>query len=567
MKVVIVGGVAGGATAAARIRRLDENAEIVIFERSGFVSYANCGLPYYVGGVIKNPGELTLQTPQSFRERFRIDVRVSHEVTDIDTGKKMVSVTNLLTGESWKESYDKLLLSPGAKPTKPRLSGADSENIFTLRTVEDTFRLKEALQRRKPRKVVIAGGGYIGIEAAENLTELGIDVTIVQRPNQLLSPLDYDMACGVHAKLREKGVNVKLGSSVEGFEHDGERVTVLLKDEEALDADMVLLAIGVTPDTDLAVKAGLVTGIKGSIVVNDAMETSAPDVYAVGDAVQVKHAVTGQDVLISLAGPANKQGRIAADNICGGHSRFEGSQGSSVIKLFDMTIANTGINEKTAVNLGMDYDKVVLSPAAHATYYPGATTMTMKVIYEKETLRLLGAQIIGYDGVDKRIDVLAVAISAGIRADKLKDLDLAYAPPYSSAKDPVNMAGFMVENIRNGIVKQFHWDEVEAIRDRDDAMLLDTRTVQEYAAGHGEGFINIPLDDLRERLDELDRSKKIYVMCQTGLRSYIACRILSQKGFDCFNFSGGYRFYEMVMKEKCPSHISLPCGADVKTAK
>ena len=567
MKVIIVGGVAGGATAAARIRRLDEDAEVVIFERSGFVSYANCGLPYYVGDVIKKPGELTLQTPQSFRERFGIDVRVSHEVTDIDTEGKTVSVTDLLTGDSWKESYDKLLLSPGAKPTKPRLAGADSENIFTLRTVEDTFRLKDALQRRRPEKVVIAGGGYIGIEAAENLRALGIDVTMIQRPKQLLSPLDYDMACGIHAKLREKGVKVKLGSSVEGFEHDGEKVTVLLKDEPALEADMVLLAIGVTPDTELAVKAGLKTGIKGSIVVNDFMETSAPDVYAVGDAVQVKHAVTGEDVLISLAGPANKQGRIAADNICGGHSRFEGSQGSSVIKLFDMTVANTGINEKTAIELGMDYDKIVLSPAAHATYYPGATTMTMKVIYEKETLRLLGGQIIGYDGVDKRIDVLAVAISAGIRADKLKDLDLAYAPPYSSAKDPVNMAGFMVENIREGIVKQFHWDEVDDLRGREDVVLLDTRTMQEYAAGHGDGFINIPLDELRGRLGELDRAKKIYVMCQTGLRSYIACRILSQKGFDCFNFSGGYRFYEMVMKEKSPACLSYPCGADMKTAK
>ena len=433
--------------------------------------------------------------------------------------------------------------------------------------MEDTFRLKDALQRRRPEKVVIAGGGYIGIEAAENLRALGIDVTMIQRPKQLLSPLDYDMACGIHAKLREKGVKVKLGSSVEGFEHDGEKVTVLLKDEPALEADMVLLAIGVTPDTELAVKAGLKTGIKGSIVVNDFMETSAPDVYAVGDAVQVKHAVTGEDVLISLAGPANKQGRIAADNICGGHSRFEGSQGSSVIKLFDMTVANTGINEKTAIELGMDYDKIVLSPAAHATYYPGATTMTMKVIYEKETLRLLGGQIIGYDGVDKRIDVLAVAISAGIRADKLKDLDLAYAPPYSSAKDPVNMAGFMVENIREGIVKQFHWDEVDDLRGREDVVLLDTRTMQEYAAGHGDGFINIPLDELRGRLGELDRSKKIYVMCQTGLRSYIACRILSQKGFDCFNFSGGYRFYEMVMKEKSPVCLSYPCGADMKTAK
>ncbi len=562
MKVIIIGGVAGGATAAARIRRLDEKAQITVFERSGFVSYANCGLPYYVGGVITKKEELTLQTPQSFRERFNIDVRTAHEVTDIDADNRTVTVRDLRTGRVFEDSYDKLLLAPGARPTKPRLAGSDSENIFTLRTVEDTFRIKEEIVRRSPERAVIAGGGYIGVEMAENLVNSGVDVTIVQRPKQLLSPLDYDMACAVHAKLREKGVTLKLGSSVEGFEHEGKSVTVLLKDEEPLTADMVILAIGVTPDTTLAEKAGLKTGIKGSIIVSDTMETSKPDIYAVGDAVQVKHSVTGEAALISLAGPANKQGRIAADNICGGHSRYRGSQGSSVIKLFDMTIANTGINEKTAKALELDYEKIVLSPASHATYYPGATTMTMKVIYDRKTLKLLGGQIVGFDGVDKRIDVLATAIGAGMSMDELADLDLAYAPPYSSAKDPVNMAGFMAENLRDGLVKQFHWEELEQLCERSDVTLLDARTAEECRAGRIDGFVNIPLDSLRARMNELDRGKPVYVMCQSGLRSYITCRILTQEGFDCYNFSGGYRFYEAIARDRSPVKFTLPCGAD-----
>ncbi len=560
MKVVIVGGVAGGATAAARMRRLDENAEITVFERSGFVSYANCGLPYYVGGVIKNPGELTLQTPKSFMDRFRVDVRVNHEVTDIDVTGKSVTVKDLTTGAVFEESYDKLLLSPGARPVRPEFSGTDSENIFTLRTVEDTFRLRDAVTDRSVKHVVIAGGGYIGIEVAENLTEKGIDVTIVQRPPQLLAPLDRDMASIVHAKLREKGVVVKTGSSVEGFEHENGKVRVLLKGEAALEADMVVLAIGVRPDTALAEKAGLKTGIKGSIVVNDRMETSASDVYAVGDAVQVENSVTGEDDLISLAGPANKQGRIAADNICGGDSRYRGSQGSSVIKLFDLTIATTGINEKKASAAGLEYDRVVLSPASHATYYPGAKSMVMKVLFEKDTFRILGAQIIGAEGVDKRIDVLAAAMSAGMRAYDLRDLDLAYAPPYSSAKDPVNMVGFMTENLRNGLVKQIHWDELDEVIGREDAFLLDTRTPQEYAAGHIEGFVNIPLDELRDRLGEIDENRTVYIMCQTGLRSYIGCRILSQSGFDCCNISGGYGFLEAIVKDKVPPADLYPCG-------
>ena len=562
MKVVIIGGVAGGATAAARIRRLDEQAEIVVFERSGYISYANCGLPYYIGGVIEDPDALTLQTPESFFSRFRVTMKVRHEVTAIHPERKTVSVKNLETGELFEESYEKLLLSPGAKPTQPRLPGLGSEKIFTLRTVEDTFRIKEYIRAKQPKSAVLAGGGFISLELAENLRELGMDVTIVQRPKQLMNPFDADMAAFIHGEMRKHGVRLALGHTVEGFEEKDSGVDVLLKDEAPLHADMVVLAIGVSPDTGLAKDAGLELGIKGSILVNDRMETSVPDIYAVGDAVQVKHFVTGQDALIALAGPANKQGRIAADNICGGDSRYSGSQGSSVVKVFDLTAAATGVNETNAGKAGLSVDSVVLSPMSHAGYYPGGKVMTMKVVFEKETYRLLGAQIVGYEGVDKRIDVLATAIRAGLKATQLKELELAYAPPYSSAKDPVNMAGFMIENIANGVLKQWHLEDVDKLPRDGSVTLLDTRTVGEYAGGHIDGFTNIPVDELRERLGELDKSKPVYVICQSGLRSYIACRILSGYGFECYNFSGGFRFYDAVTHDRCLIEQATACGMD-----
>lgn len=562
MKVVIIGGVAGGASAAARLRRLDERAEIIVFERSGFVSYANCGLPYYIGGTIAEKRELTLQTPESFWNRFRIRVKTKHEVLAIDPAAKTVTVKDLSTGKTFTESYDKLVLSPGAMPTRPPLPGIDSERVFSLRTVEDTLRIHDYVRREKPQSAVLVGGGYIGIEVAENLRELGLDVTIVQRPKQLMNTLDYDMATFVHAKLREKGIRLELGRSVSGFEERDGQILTLIDGQDPLPADLVLLAIGVTPDSGLAKQTGLALGIKGSIVVNDRMETSVPDIYAVGDAVQVKHAVTGRDALIALAGPANKQGRIAADNICGLDSRYRGSQGSSIIKVFDLTVASTGLAEKAAASAGIDADCVVLSPGSHASYYPGARPMTMKVVFEKQTFRLLGAQIAGGEGVDKRIDVLAVALHAGMRADELKDLDLAYAPPYSSAKDPVNMAGFMVENLKRGLVKQWHWDEEPSLARDGSITLLDVRTSAEYERGHIDGFRNIPVDELRERLGELDRDKPLYVICQSGLRSYIACRILAREGFDCRNFSGGYRFYAAVTKERGMGSCATPCGMD-----
>ena len=562
MKVLIVGGVAGGATAAARIRRLDETAEITVFERSGYISYANCGLPYYIGGVITDPEELTLQTPESFFSRFRINMKVHHEVTAIHPDQKTISVRNSKTGEEFEESYDKLILSPGAKPTQPRLPGVGIEKVFTLRTVEDTFHIKEYINKNQPKSAVLAGGGFIGLELAENLKEFGMDVTIVQRPKQLMNPFDADMASFIHSEMRKHGVKLALGHTVEGFEEKDGGIDILLKDEMPLHADMVVLAIGVTPDTHLAKDAGLELGIKGSIVVNDRMETSAPDIFAAGDAVQVKHYVTGQEALISLAGPANKQGRIIADNICGGDSRYPGSQGSSVIKVFDMTAATTGINETNARKAGLDVDTVILSPMSHAGYYPGGKVMTMKVVFEKETYHLLGAQIVGYEGVDKRIDVLATAIHAGMKATELKDLDLAYAPPYSSAKDPVNMAGFMIDNISKGMLKQWHLEDVDLLPRDGSVTLLDVRTVREYGNGHIEGFKNIPVDELRERLDEIEKDKPVYVICQSGLRSYIGTRILEGNGYKAYNFSGGFRFYDAVMHDRCLIETATACGMD-----
>jgi rhodanese-related sulfurtransferase len=408
----------------------------------------------------------------------------------------------------------------------------------------------------------LAGGGFIGVELAENLHNLGMDVTIVQRNSQLMNPFDPDMAAFIHNEMHKHGVKLAMGHTVEGFEEKDGGINVLLKNEAPLHADMVVLAIGVTPDTQLAKEVGLELGVKGSIVVNERMETSVPNIYAVGDAVQVKHYVTGQDSLISLAGPANKQGRIAADNICGGDSHYLGSQGSSVLKVFDMTAAITGINETTAKKAGIDTEKIILSPMSHAGYYPGGKLMTMKVIFEKETYRLLGAQIVGYEGVDKRIDVLSTAIHAGMKATQLQDLDLAYAPPYSSAKDPVNMAGFMIDNIANGTLKQWYLEDVAKLPRDGSVILLDVRTAGEYSRGHIDGFVNIPVDELREHLGQIEHGKPVYVICQSGLRSYIACRILAGYGFDAYNFAGGFRFYDVVMNDRYLHESATACGME-----
>lgn len=562
MKVVIVGGVAGGATAAARLRRLNEQAEIIIFERSNYISYANCGLPYYVSGVIEDESDLTLQTPASFYRRFNVIAKVSHEVTEVDIKSKTLSVTNLKTGESFTESYDKLILSPGAKPVLPNYY-QKNDRTFTLRTVEDVKKIRAFVDTKNPRSAIVIGGGFIGLEMAENLRERGLDITILQRSSHLLPTLDCDTASFMHAKFRSEGIKVLLNTTANDMSVGEEEISLTLLDGSEISADMVIFAIGVKPENDLAEKMGLALGEKGAIKVNARMETSAPDVYAVGDAIEVKNFVTERDAIISLAGPANKQGRIVADNICGLKSEYKGSQGSSVIKIFDMTVATTGINERQAKENGYRYEKVILTQNSHAGYYPNATAMTVKMIFERDTYKILGAQIVGYDGVDKRIDVIATAIRAGLKAYELKDLDLAYAPPYSSAKDPVNMLGFVVENLKEGVVKQFYYEDIPSLYGRDDVILLDTRTKGEYARGYADGFeCHIPVDELRERMEELDRNKTVYVMCQSGLRSYIASRILMQNGYDVYNFAGGFRLYNSIKREETLSKSCYSCGME-----
>ena len=567
MKVVIIGGVAGGATAAARLRRLDEEAEIVVLERTGYVSYANCGLPYYVGGVITDRDELTLQTPEGFRRRFGIDVRVGHEALAICPAEHRVEVRRLADGGTYTETYDKLILSPGARPVLPGLPGEDDPRVFTLRTVEDTLRIREYLDTHPVRRAVVVGGGFIGLEAAENLLHAGAATTLLQRGSQVLPPLDGDMAAEVHAYLRGCGLDLRLNARVTGFLPGADGLSVTLEGGESIPADLVLLGIGVTPDSALAREAGLALGVKGTIAVDEHMRTSCPDIYAVGDAVEVRHFVSGVKSHIALAGPANKQGRIAADHICGIPSTFTGSQGTSVIKLFAMTAASTGLNEKLAKAVGVDYGKAVTYSASHATYYPGASNMTVKTLYDPATGRILGAQIVGFDGVDKRMDVLAAAIRAGLTADGLTELDLAYAPPYGSAKDPVNMAGYVIQNLRAGLVEQHHWDQVAGLPADGSVTLLDVRTPGEVRR---QGLlrpdaVNIPLDQLRDRLGELDPAKKLYVNCYSGLRSYLACRILTQHGFRCSNLSGGWRFWSYNATgrahDAAPTHLcGLPAG-------
>ncbi len=550
MKVIIVGGVAGGATAAARLRRLDEKAQIIIFERSGFISYANCGLPYYIGGTIKNQSDLALQTPDTFWDEFRIDARVRHEVMSIDRENKTVTVKGLDSGKVYEESYDKLILSTGAMPIKPKLPGISNSKIYALRTVEDTLTIRKELVGKDIKSAVVIGGGFIGVEMAENLRELGMEVSLVEKQEQILGQLDRDMVSFVHFHIKAKGINLLLGSGVEGFKDIPEGISVLVENREPIKTDIVILALGVMPDSNLAEAAGLELGLKGSIAVNEHMQTSDADIYAVGDAVEIINSVTGLKAMISLAGPASKQGRIAADNISGIESTYGGSAASSILKVFDLTVASTGINERTANAAGILYEKIILSPSSHAAYYPGGNIMTMKVLFDKQTETILGAQIVGFEGVDKRIDVLATAMQAGMTVTQLKDLDLAYAPPYSSAKDPVNMAGFLAENVTSGKVRQFFYEDMETLPHDGSIIRLDVRSDDEYKRGYAEGFNkHIPIYDLRERLDELDKEKKIYVMCHSGLRSYTACRILSQEGYDCYNFAGGYRFYRSVKKD------------------
>lgn len=554
MKVVIVGGVAGGASAAARLRRLDESAEIIMFERGEYISFANCGLPYYIGGEITKKSALTLQTPQSFNARFNVDVRVNSEVTSIDPKAKTVTVRSKDRGE-YTESYDKLILSPGAAPIRPPMEGADNARVFTLRNIPDTIKIREYVEEEFPASAVVVGGGYIGVEMAENLKNAGVAVTIVELADHVIAPLDYDMACDVHRYLKEKGVGLILKNGLQAIKEEGGKLKLTLSDGE-IETDMVIMAVGVRPDTALAKDAGLELNKRGAIVVNEHMLTSDPDIYAVGDAVEVTDFVTGEKAYIPLAGPANKQGRIAADNICGIPTTYKNTLGSAVLKIFDMTVATTGVNERAAKAAGLNYDKVYTYSNSHASYYPGSTGMSIKTLYEKGTGKILGAQIVGFDGVDKRCDVLATAIRAGMTAKDLTELELCYAPPFGSAKDPVNFVGYVIENTLAGRVKNFFWDDVAKLPRDGSVTLLDVRTDLERENGqYIEGFIHIPVDELRARANELDKSKPVYIHCRTGLRSYVACCMLAGMGFDCYNLSGGWRLYESILSEtKSPEH-------------
>lgn len=567
MKVVIVGGVAGGASAAARLRRLNEKAQITIFERSAFVSYANCGLPYYLGGVIEDPADLTVQTPDSLKRRFNIEVKTEHEVTKIDRHNKTVTVHDLSNDIFFTENYDKLLLAPGATPIRPNIPGLpptsqlNRANIYTLRTVEDTLRLKNKIDQEQVKSAIIVGGGFIGVEVAENLLKTGLKVTLIERSDHIIAPLDRDMAVFLHSHLRKQGLNLLLKANVVGFKIVDSTVQVELEDQKSVSADLVLLAIGVAPESTLAQASGLELGPRQSILVNKHMQTSDPDIYAVGDAVSITNCITKQKAVVALAGPANKQGRIAADNIAGLDSIYQGSVGTAILQVFQMSAAFTGLNEQAAQNAGIKYQKVTISPASHASYYPGGSVMTMKLLWATENSQIIGAQIVGFDGVDKRLDVIATAMQAGLTATQLKELDLAYAPPYSSAKDPVNMLGFVAENVMSHKVKLFFYEDLASLPQDGSVTRLDTRTNREYQAGFAPGFTtHIPLDELRERLNELDRNKTIYVMCQSGLRSYIACRILAQEGFQALSFAGGYRFYKSVSQEDFAERCSTDCG-------
>jgi len=555
MKTIIIGGVAGGASAAARLRRLDETAEIIILERGEFVSFANCGLPYYIGGTITDKENLTLQTPESFYSRFRIDVRVCNEAVKIDPKTKTVTVKDLRSGETYEESYDSLILSPGAEPIKPNIEGIDRDTVFTLRNIPDTLKIKNYIDTVKPKSVVIIGGGYIGAEMAENLADAGLEVSVVELADHLIASLDFDMAADVHRYIKNKGIRLYLQNGVTAVR---DHTVVLQKGE--IPADMVILSVGVRPETALAKACGIRLNARASIIVDSRMKTNLPDIYAVGDAVEVKDFITNHPAFIPLAGPANKQGRIAADNIAGYDSVYTGTQGSAVLKLFDMTVATTGLSEKSAKAAGIDYDKTYTYSASHASYYPGASNMSVKVLWEKETHKLLGAQIVGFDGVDKRMDVLATAIRFGAKVTDLANLELCYAPPFGSAKDPVNMAGFVAENVISGKMKQFFWHDVENLPRDGSVTLLDVRTKTEVACGMIDGFIHIPLDSLRENLNLISKEKPVYVHCHSGLRSYIACRILTGNGYDCYNLAGGWRLYESVLHERSvPEYICTEC--------
>ncbi|MBC8470776.1 MAG: FAD-dependent oxidoreductase [Planctomycetes bacterium] len=540
-KILIVGGVAGGASAAARLRRLDEKAEIIMFERGPFISFANCGLPYYIGGTIKKRENLLLMTPEQFNKRFNIDVRINNEVIKIDRDRKLLEVKDLNSGNSYFENYDKLILSPGAEPSKPPIEGIDSNRIFTLRNLPDMDRIDEFIKRENPKRAVVVGAGYIGLEMAENLRDRGMLVAIVEMTDQVMPVLDREMANLLNQYLQEHSIALWLSDAVSNFRQTDSHLFVGLKSGMELCCDFAVLAIGVKPEVKLAEEAVMEIGSHLGIKVNEYLQTSDPDIYAIGDAIEVKDLVLGNSTLVPLAGPANKQGRMAADNICGKNRKYNGTLGTSILKLFDQTVAITGAGEKALKNTNIDYEKLYIHPANHVGYYPGAKQMHIKMLFSKPQGKILGVQIVGTDGVDRRIDIFAVAIRAGMTVFDLQELDLAYAPPYGSGKDAVNMAGFAASNILDGTVKVVHWNELD-----NDDFILDVRTKKEFDGNNVPRAINIPLDELRESLELLPKDKVINVYCGVGIRSYIAVRILMQNGFEARNISGGFITYSSL---------------------
>ena len=550
MKYMIIGAVAGGASTAARLRRLDEHADIVIFEKGAFISYANCGLPYYIGDVIRDRNALFVQTAAAFHRRFDIDVRTMTEVTAIDRASKTVTALNRISGETYTESYDKLVLSPGAEPVRPPLPGIALPGIFTLRNVADTDLIKAYVQRKDVQRAVVVGAGFIGLEMAENLSGLGLDVTVIEMGNQVLAPLDFPIAALAQRHIRAHGVHLKLESAVAAFEPAASGLQVLLKDGENLPADLVILSIGVRPDTRLAVDAGLETGPARGIRVNEYLQTSDPDIYAVGDAIEFENPVTGVSMNTYLAGPANKQGRICANNIVQGNVQsYTGAINTAIVKVFDMTVATAGMASKHLQNAGIRHLVSTTHSGAHAGYYPGSRQMTIQLAFSPENGRLFGAQVAGYEGVDKRIDILSSVIQRKGTIYELAEFEHAYAPPYSSAKDPVNMAGFVAENMLQGKTNVFYWNETGNLPSN--AVLLDVRTPEEVEHGAIPGAVFIPLDNLRAQMNALDPKSDIYVYCQSGLRAYLAQRMLLQNGFEqVYNLSGGYQLWEACMKEQ-----------------
>lgn len=549
MKYIIVGAVAGGASTAARLRRLDEHAEIIIFEKGEYISYANCGLPYYIGDVIKERNKLFVQTAASFNKRFNIDVRVTTEVTAIDPVKKTVTAIKKETGEVYKETYDKLILSPGAEPLQPPLPGINSEGIFTLRNVKDTDYIKSYVQKKDVKKTVVIGAGFIGLEMAENFHDLGLEVTVIEMGNQILAPVDFPIAAIAQQHIRIKGINLRLSLAVTGFTKNGQQIEVALNNGEVLTADMVLLSIGVRPDTRLAVQAGLKIGTARGIWVNEYLQTSNPDIYAVGDAIEFENPITGQSMITPLAGPANKQGRICANNVVLGNvQKYKGSINTAIVKVFDMTVGTAGTASKHLRTANINHIVSTTHNGSHAAYYPDAKQMTVQIAFSPDNGRLLNAQIAGYDGVDKRLDILSSFIRQNKTIYDLIEFEHAYAPPYSSAKDPVNMAGFVAENILLERLKIFYWNELENLKPDD--ILLDVRRDDEYNAGKIANAINIPVDEIRERLREIPKDKNIYIYCEAGLRGYLAQRILKQNGFsNVANLSGGYNTWKTCVAE------------------